>query len=108
MWYNCINQAWRENNSSFTDSLTTPRILQSSMSTSQSSVEEVRIRVLCDVKGVELDPELSITMCKLQECTNQNDIKTYLMDIEAYQNGKPIEVVVTQKALYGVLEESKD
>ena len=55
--------------------------------------------MLCDAKGVELDPELSITMCKLQECTNQNDIKTYLMDIEAYQNGKPIEVVVTQKAL---------
>ena len=71
------------------------------MSTSQSSVEEVRIRVLCDAKGVELDPELSITMCKLQECTNQNDIKTYLM-------GKPIEVVVTQKALYCIQSESKD
>ena len=60
------------------------------------------------LKGVELDPELSITMCKLQVCTNQHDIKTYLMDIEAYQNGKPIEVVVTQKALYGALDEDKN
>lgn len=48
---------------------------------------------------MELDPDLSLTMCKLQECTNQNDIKTYLMDIEAYQNGRPIETVVKQKAL---------
>ena len=38
-------------------------------------------------------------MCKLQESTDQSDIKTFLMDIESYQNRKPIEIVVTQKAL---------
>lgn len=46
-----------------------------------------------------MDPDLSIIMYKLQNCTTQNDIKTYLLDVEAYQYGKPIEVVVTQKAL---------
>lgn len=38
-------------------------------------------------------------MCKLLDCTDQDSLKTYLMDVEAYQNGRPIEVVVTQKAL---------
>ena len=38
-------------------------------------------------------------MCKLLDCTDQDSLKTYLLDVEAYQNGKPIEEVVTQKAL---------
>ena len=41
-------------------------------------------------------------MCKLDESTNQSDIKNYLMEIELYQNQHPIEQLVPQKALYSL------
>ena len=98
-WFCCINQAWRDCHSVYTEALTTPPFLRSSHSLLQSSSDEVGVLDQSDSKNIELDPELSMIMCKLLECTNQSDLKTYLLDIEAYQNGKPIEVVVTQKAL---------
>ena len=87
-WYYCMNQAWKEDHTVFTEALTTPSFLHSSSSHLTCSSDN----------GSELDPELSLIMCKLQESTNQSDIKTFLMDIESYQNRKPIEIVVTQKA----------
>ena len=57
---------------------------------------------LNDFQGSELDPELSLIMCKLDESTNQSDIKNYLMEIELYQNQHPIEQLVPQKALYSL------
>lgn len=38
-------------------------------------------------------------LCKLIDCKDQDSLKTHLLDVEAYQNGKPIEEVVTQKAI---------
>ena len=97
-WYSCIEQAWREEHSHFTESLTTPSFLRSSTSRSLSS-DSVSVGACDEPKGAELDPELSLIMCKLDESNNQSDIKNYLMEIEMYQNQHPIEQLVTQKAL---------
>ena len=48
----------------------------------------------------EIDPDLSLIMYKLQQCEDQDSLKTNLMDVEGYLNAKPIEVVVTQKSQY--------
>ena len=94
-----MNQAWKEDHTVFTEALTTPSFLHSSSSHLTCSSDNVIANFVADLQGSELDPELSLIMCKLQESTNQSDIKTFLMDIESYQNRKPIEIVVTQKAL---------
>lgn len=46
-----------------------------------------------------MDPQLGMILCKLIDCKDQDSLKTHLLDVEAYQNGKPIEEVVTQKAM---------
>ena len=46
-----------------------------------------------------MDPELSLIFGKIKHCQDQDHLKTYLADVEGYQNGKSIEVVITQKAL---------
>ena len=46
-----------------------------------------------------MDPQLGMILCKLIDCKDQDSLKTHLLDVEAYLNGKPIEEVVTQKAM---------
>ena len=98
-WYDSMNTTWQECHSTYTDSFTTPWILANGSSTSQSPVEEVLFECDGNEQNTELDPQLGIILSKLLECADQDSLKTYLLDVEAYQNGKPIEEVVTQKAV---------
>lgn len=94
-----MNTTWQECHSTYTGSFTTPWILTAVNSTSQSPAEEVGFDCDDDAQNKELDPQLGMILSKLLDCTDQDSLKTYLLDVEAYQNGKPIEEVVTQKAV---------
>ena len=102
-WYKSMDSAWRAWHSAYTDSFANPLNLVRGGSISQPSGEEVSLDCDADEQNTEVDPQLGMILCKLYECKDQDSLKTYLLDVEAYQNGKSIEEVVTQKALLGLL-----
>lgn len=98
-WFQCMYNACIDCHQSYTKQVICPGALDLASSRSSDSTADVKSKNDSYFQRVELDAELGIILRRLLACNSQDDLKTNLVDIQRYQNEKPIEVVGTQKAL---------
>lgn len=98
-WYDNMQKAWRECHEIHTRQPFTMRI------TDENGEVVCKCQFISWMQISEMDPDLSIIFGKIRRCQDQDSLKTYLIDVEGYQNGNPIEVVIPQKALQDFFKE---